>query len=319
MRKARKTILPSPSSKVMSKLEPLGKMWHNLRWLPSSLWQSLSRGTNHAGSVHLIIGIADHFEPSILSGMPGASADQHEQERRVEHWCQEYPKMADVWRDSDKHPLRHTYFYPTGQYYKPLIERLADHCRCGWGEIEIHLHHGVTAPDTPENTRRTLVEFRYVLVRHGRLSRIESHELPRYAFVHGNWALANSDRGRCCGVDEEMQILAETGCFADLTLPSAPHPAQVKKINSLYECSGPLDRRAPHRQGRDLRCGYPPARFPLIIQGPLMLNFSRKSRAWPFLRIDNGALTGANPPTVSRLHLWRKAQITVRVGRTGSL
>ncbi len=219
--------------------------------------------------------------------------------------------MADGWRDGDGHPFRHTYFYPAECYNKTLIEQLADHCRSGWGEIEIHLHHGVTAPDTPENTRRTLVEFRDVLVRHGCLSRMEGHELPRYAFVHGNWALANSDRGRCCGVDEEMQILAETGCFADLTLPSAPHPPQVKKINSLYECSGPLDRRAPHRQGRDLRCGHPPARFPLIIQGPLMLHFSRKRRGWPFLQIENGALTTANPPTLSRLHLWRKAQITV--------
>ena len=298
----------------MPELERLGKMWHNLRWLPSFLWQSLSRGSNHASSVHLIIGIADHFEPSILPGIPGASADQHEQERRVEHWCQEYPRLADEWRDSDGHPFRHTYFYPAEQYNKTLIERLADHCRSGWGEIEIHLHHGVTAPDTPENTHRTLVEFRDILVRQGCLSRMDAHELPRYAFVHGNWALANSDHGRCCGVDEEMRILAETGCFADLTLPSAPHPAQVTKINSLYECSGPLDRRAPHRHGRDLRRGRPPARLPLIIQGPLTLNFSRKGKARFFPRIENGEITSVNPPTRSRLNLWRKAQITV-IGR----
>ncbi len=150
------------------------------------------------------------------------------------------PKVADEWRDIDGHPFCHTYFYPAEQYNKTLIEQLADHCRSGWGEIEIHLHHGVSAPDTPENTRRTLVEFRDALVRHGCLSRMDAQDLPRYAFVHGNWALGNSDCGRCCGVDGEMRILSKTGCFADLTLPSAPHPAQVAKINSLYECSAPL-------------------------------------------------------------------------------
>ena len=32
-----------------------------------------------------------------------------------------------------------------------------------------------------------------------------------------------------------MQILADTGCYADLTLPSAPSRAQVAKINSLVD------------------------------------------------------------------------------------
>ena len=86
---------------------------------------------------------------------------------------------------------------------------------------------------------------------------------PRYAFVHGNWALANSAQGKFCGVDDEMQILAETGCYGDFTLP-APSSAQVRKINAIYECSLPLNRRAPHRRGRDLQSGRPPKIFPLI-------------------------------------------------------
>jgi hypothetical protein len=49
-----------------------------------------------------------------------------------------------------------------------------------------------------------------------------------------------------------------------------------------------------------------------MIQGPLALNFSIEGRTWPFLRIENGGLTSANPPTQNRLHLWRKAQITVK-------
>ena len=80
--------------------------------------------------------------------------------------------------------------------------------------------------------------------------------VPRYAFVHGNFALANSAAGRFCGVDSEMQILAETGCYADLTMPTGFwHPAQIGKMNSVYECALPLDQAAPHRQGHDLVAG----------------------------------------------------------------
>ena len=262
--------------------------------------------------MHLVIALADHFEPSIVPGAPRAYASFAEQERRVEWWCSEYPKTVEAWRDADGRPLRHTYFYPAEQYGKALIDRLAEHCRAGWGEIEIHLHHGVEAADTAENTRRVLLEFRDALAEHGCLSRWNGQGAPCYAFVHGNWALANSDAGRNCGVDDEMQILAETGCYADLTLPSAPHPTQVRKINALYECALPLDRRAPHRRGRDLRQGHTPRRFPLIIQGPLGLDFARRVWGWPVPCIDAGALTTLHPPTIHRLQLWRRSAITVK-------
>ncbi len=290
--------------------------WEEVRstvgWLPAYIWGRFVRRPAFSGPVHLIIGLADHFEPAILPGTDGARADRSEQERRLERWCREYPKVVRDWRDADGLPFRHTYFYPAEQYDQGLIDRLAEHCQTGWGEIEIHLHHGVEAPDTSENTRRQLLEFRDALAEHGCLSRLDGSGPPRYAFVHGNWALANSAQGRYCGVDDEMQILAETGCFADLTLPAAPSAAQIAKINALYECSLPLDQRAPHRRGRDLQCGRAPEILPLVIQGPLMLDFAKRKRGWPVPGIENGALTASNPPTLQRLWLWQKAAITVQ-------
>src|SRR5262249_86367 len=147
--------------------------------------------------------------------------------------------------DDDGWPLRHTYFYPAEQSDPVLIARLAEHCREGWGEIEIQLHHGVHSPDSAENTRKVILEFRDALVACGCLSQWDGVGPSRYAFVHGNWALANSAQGRCCGVDDEMQILADTGCYADFTLPSAPSSAQVGKINALYECGVPLTEAVP--------------------------------------------------------------------------
>ncbi len=259
-----------------------------------------------------MIALADHFEPAVVPRAYNARADRAEQERRMQRWCREYPRVVDRWRDADGFPFRHTYFYPAEQYDRGLVARLADHCQAGWGEVEIHLHHGHPEPDTPENTRRTLLEFRDALAGHGCLARLDGAGPPRYAFVHGNWALANSNSGRFCGVDEEMQILAETGCYADLSLPAAPNPAQVAKINSLYECGMPLNHRAPHRRGRDLASGRPPRLFPLIIQGPLMLDFSRRASGLPVPSIENGDLTMANPPTTRRLRLWQQAAIAVR-------
>jgi hypothetical protein len=254
--------------------------------------------------------LADHFEPAVAPGSGSERVGYDEQERRLERWCREYPKLVEAWRDRDGRPLSHTYFYPAEQYDRGLVERLAEHCHAGWGEIEIHLHHGTTVPDTAENTARMLTEFRDTLAGvHQCLSYIDGSGFPRYAFVHGNFALANSAGGRACGVDCEMQILAETGCYADMTLPAGPfHRAQTGKINSVYECGVPLQRRAAHSRGRDLVTGRIPA-FPLIVQGPFLFDFTAATRSQ---LIENGALTPSNPPTLRRLRLWKQAAICVQ-------
>jgi hypothetical protein len=285
----------------------LSKALLTLRWAPRYALQRLVRRPP-SGPCHLIIALADHFEPSINPGRPGEFVPRDVQEQRLERWCREVPRQLDRWRDAEGFPFRHTYFYPAEQYDEGLVERLAEHCRAGWGEVEIHLHHGIERPDTAANTRAQLLAFRDRLARrHGCLSRWDGKGEPRYAFVHGNWALANSAAGRFCGVDSEMQILAETGCYADFTLPSAPSPAQVGKINALYECALPLDRRAPHRRGRDLRRGRSPRTFPLTVQGPLALG-RRGMRPV----IDNAEISGGNPATLARLERWLRTPITVR-------
>ncbi|HEV7217892.1 MAG TPA: hypothetical protein VGN39_03375 [Terriglobales bacterium] len=286
------------------------KLTYGARWLPNYLWQRMHRNAN-SRPVHLIIALADHFEPSVLPHQGASPVPLEMQERKLETWCQDYPQAVTQWRDAEGYPLRHTYFYPAEQYHKDLIDRLAQHCSAGWGEIEIHLHHGIGTPDSSENVRRQLLEFRDALAtQHGSLCYMDGHGSPRYAFVHGNFALANSARDINCGVDSEIQVLAETGCYADLTLPTAPfHPGQVGKINSLYECSLPLNTRAAHRRGRDLERGRTPKIFPLMVQGPLLPDFHPKGRRW--LSIENGALTKPNPPSLHRLRLWKRAAVRV--------
>jgi hypothetical protein len=265
-----------------------------------------------SGPVHLILALADHFEPAFDPTSGYKRVPRPEQLRREEVWFREYPKVIERLRDHDGRPLVHTYFYPAEQYDEELVEMLAEHCHAGWGETEIHLHHGMHEPDTAENTRRQLIEFRDQLAfRHRCLSIAEGSTMPRYGFVHGNFALANSAGGLFCGVDSEMQILAETGCYADFTLPSALwHPAQTAKVNSVYECELPLGEVAPQRKGRDLAVGRAPKTWPLIVQGPLVTDLGGSLRNVKPV-IENGAITGFAPMSMRRLAFWKKAQVRV--------
>jgi len=259
-----------------------------------------------------MIALADHFEPAIDPENGRNRVPRPEQERRIEWWTREYPEVVDRWRDHDGRPLTHTYFYPAEQYDEGLLEMLADHCHAGWGEVEIHLHHGWNQPDTAENTRKVLTECRdHLAYRHRCLSLEAGSQQPRYSFVHGDFALANSSDGHACGVDSEMKILAETGCYADFTLPTGLlHPAQTAKINSVYECALPLEQAAPHRKGRGLIVGRSPQIFPLMVQGPLLTDRKRSLRSMRLI-LETGAITRPNPPTLHRLSLWKQARVHV--------
>jgi len=131
-----------------------------------------------------------------------------------------------------------------------------------------------------------------------------------YAFVHGDQALANSAGDRYCGVDSEMQILTDTGCYADFTLPAAPGESQVLRINSIYHCGRAAYERIPHRSGPSLRVGLQPE-LPVLITGPQVFDWGRQIYGLPVPRVDDGALTGNSPLSLIRLDRWRNAHIGV--------
>jgi len=269
------------------------------KWRANEL---VRRWRDSDGETHIILLIANHYEPGL--GEPAL--------RRVEKWCELAQATGDAVRDHDGTPFRHTNFFPAEQYERPLLDRLASLQSSGYGEVEIHLHHGLEKPDTVENTRMILEDFRDTLaIEHKCLSRESRSARPSYGFVHGNWALANSAGGRYCGVDSEMQILAETGCYADFTLPSAPDESQVPKINAIYECGKPLSQRVPHRSGVNLEVGraFKP---PVIFTGPLVFDWSRRVRGLPVPRIEDGALAANYPLNLNRFISWGKANISVR-------
>ena len=282
------------------------KLKWSLPWLVRyPFWRAgklLIGGGNPDGLTHIVFVVANHFEPGV--GRQAVAP--------VDNWCKLASATGRSLRDHDGTSFRHTYFFPAEQYDCDSIEKLCALQSEGMGEVEIHLHHGVEKPDNASNTQRLLETFRDTLAyRHRCLSLDGSSSLPRYAFVHGNSALANSAGGRNCGVDSEMEVLASTGCYADFTLPSAPDQSQVPKINSIYQCGNSLQEARPHRSGPDLKVGDKPS-LPIIVNGPLVFDWSRRIHGLPVPRIDDGALARNYPLQMDRFRRWQSAQIGIK-------
>ncbi len=185
-------------------------------------------------------------------------------------------------------------------------------------EVEVHLHHN---SDNPQSLKEKLHEGVEKLTWRNFLCRDENNSI-RYGFIHGDWALANSHpKGRFCGVNNELSILRQTGCYADFTMPSAPDPTQSRIINSIYYAADTgrpraFDTGEPVKVNKSPPDQYTPVftrpyeNELLLVQGPLGLNW-RKRKWGIFPRIENGDLTGANPPTIERLKLWIKLHIHI--------
>jgi hypothetical protein len=274
------------------------------RWLATYIAQAGKRGAPPAGKpVHVLLCIADHYEPMV--GRP--STEQAAQ--RVENWVSQYPRLFAGVRDSDGKPPQHTFFFPIDEYDAKHVDAIAGLCRAGYGEVEIHHHHD---HDTAEALGKRLTSFVELFRdRHGVLPRDRRTGKAMYGFVHGNWALDNSrPDGRWCGVNNELDVLRETGCYADFTLPSAPSPTQTRKINSIYYAKDDPARPKSHDWGVDAGAGPRPADSLMLIQGPLLLNW-RSRRFGIVPRIENACLQSSQPPTMARLNLWLRARVQV--------
>jgi hypothetical protein len=267
---------------------------------------------------HLLFCICDHYEPlhgqGTVSGGAPVSAEAFDRgTERVGAWRTRYPELARRFRDSNGRSPRHTFFFPGEQYDPRLVEPLGEMCAMGLGEVEIHLHHdGDTRASLKASLEKTLSD----LSQHGLVPRRPSGSAANgvggsWAFIHGNWCLANARKdGRWCGVDDEMALLYELGCYADFTFPSAPDESQPGIVNAIYYPRGDVARRRAYEEGDFVRVGMAKRDRLLLIEGPLAL--ARRPGSLR-LRIENGNIDWADPPTAARLRTW----VDQRVGVEG--
>lgn len=272
-------------------------------WMFSYLRQNWREPPPHGMTKHLMFCFVDHYEP-------GWEQPSYETEcARVARWSREYPKLCAGHRDADGHGPIHTFFYPEEEYRPEHLEALVDLCRMGLGEVEIHLHHD---NDTEDGLREKLRRFTQLLAsRHDALPRDPMTGQPRWAFIHGNWALDNCHpSGTGCGVNNELIVLREEGCYADYTLPAAPDPCQTRTINKIYYASDDPLRPKSHDHGVRVGVARPASGDMMIVQGPLgFMWHNRKFGVIP--RIENADVRTSSPPTPERIDSWVETGIHV--------
>lgn len=263
--------------------------------------RKVARQPRPNGTVHIMFCFVDHFEPL------AANADDAQGMRRVTRWMADYREIASHHHDADGHHPSHSFFYPEEEYRPQYLNEIAALCKDGYGEVEVHLHHD---NDTEAGLRAKLAGFTKTLYESHGLLMPHSTTIP-FAFIHGNWALDNARRDGCwCGINNELIVLREAGCYADFTLPSAPSDTQTRTINSIYYATDDPAKPKSHDTGIPLAVGRPASGDLLIFQGPLSLHWKRRKLGlWP--RVENGDIAPCDIPIEERIPVWVRQRIHV--------
>lgn len=273
------------------------------RWLPGYAFElarrAVKRRVRTEGPRHLLVAMCDHHEPF------NGGFDEDRGTRRMKAWHDGYPKLAGSYRDADGRPPRHSFFFPGEEYRPYFLDALGDLAKLGFGEVEVHLHHdGDTRASLTQKFEQTLADFS----KHGHISRAADGSF-RWAFIHGNWALANPRRdGKWCGVDDELPLLHRLGCYADFTFPAAPDECQPNIVNQIYWPTGDLNAKRCYEHGARARVGEVMTDRLLMMTGPIALA-KRPGRLMG--RLEGAAVTAVDPATPARARTWTRQDIHV--------
>lgn len=245
-----------------------------------------------AGPTHVMFTFADHFEP-------------HDQ-ATMDRWLPAYRQMASQYRDADGRMPQHSWFWFFSHSDEPeslsFLQQLAGMVYDGFGEVELHFHHG---SDTEPTWRRKMDRMIKLSQSTGALVTAERQPRTAFGFIHGMWALDNS-RGTHCGVNNEIALLRDLGCYADFTHPSwgPMHPATV---NRLYYVADDPARPKSYDAGPRMRVGGEAAGDLLIFEGPSVVRFRRFRPVY-----DHGDVTMEDQPTPERIDAWVRTGVHVQ-------
>ncbi len=272
---------------------------HNI-WLYDYVFNQDS-GSRPEGITDIIVLTVDHWEPG--TRVPERNL------KIVNAWMTGYRSLADQHLDSDGRKLQHTFYYPLEQFAGYQVDSLVQLCSEGYGDIEVHLHH---QNDTEETLRRKMLDGIDSLQAHGAL--ISEDGQTHFSFIHGNWALDNSrnENGmNFCGVNNEITVLLDLGCYADFTFPALEGTAQPSWVNKIYYAIDDPEKPKSYDTGILSRQGLQSSPDQLMIfEGPMMINWSD----WRFKThptIDDGCLYKDLLPSFDRFELWVEADIRV--------
>lgn len=262
-------------------------------WLAPYLADRLRKNLRTTRLKRIWVAITDHYEPL------GMGASVETALGRVAAWRDKWPRIAsDAPPDSAGQCPQYSFFYPQEEYRRELLDGIAEMVRLGVGDVEVHLHH--------DNEERgsfiaKMTEFcRRLTDDHGLLRQQDGRTV--FGFIHGNWALDNSrPDGKWCGLNGEIALLRDLGCYADFTMPSLPSPTQGRVVNRIYWCTSNADGR-PKSYDRGIEASVGGGRRGdlLMMTGPLGVRWA--GRLLP--RLETGEIAGYDLATPARVRQW---------------
>lgn len=262
-------------------------------WLMPYLNDRLQKRGRSGKPKRAWVAVTDHYEPLGMGASLGTAL------RRVALWRDEWPRIAGYApRDAAGQRPQYSFFYPQEEYQREVVDGIAEIVRLGVADVEVHLHHD---REQRESFLAKVSEFCLQLTgNHGLLRQRNGRTL--FGFIHGNWALDNSrPDGRWCGLQDEIALLRDLGCYADFTMPSLPSATQSRIVNKIYWCTSDPDHRPRcFDRGIEAAPGGGTRGDLLMITGPLGLRFG--NRAVP--RLETGEIAGYDLPTRSRVRHW---------------
>ena len=273
---------------------------HAELWFPGYLRSRMkNRAPGAPGRVWLAL--ADHWEPYWLH-----PSDEVARER-VAVWAARWPAIAARHQDSRGRPPQYTFYYPQEEYRPEFLDSLAKMVRAGIADVDIHIHHDGEGQQNFLDRMRGFIDV--LSNRHGLLRKHGGRTV--FGFIHGNWALANSrPDGRYCGLNNEITLLRDLGCYADFTMPAAGSPAQSRLVNTIYWVKDdPRRRPRSYDQGVPVREGQPGGGDLLMIPGPLGIRWRERFKP----RMECGEIAHQDWPTAYRVRRW--LDLAPRIGK----
>jgi hypothetical protein len=271
---------------------------HAELWLPGYVRGRLKNWAA-PGPSRVWVAIADHWEP--YRGKPSEDVALG----HVAVWSQGWPRIAARHADSEGKPPQYTFYYPEEDYRPGILDTLAAMTRQGIADVDVHIHHDGEGQQNFVDRMNGFIET--LSGRHGLLRKHKGRTV--FGFIHGNWALDNSrPDGRCCGLNNEIALLRDLGCYADFTMPSGDSATQSRTVNSIYWVTDDALRPRSYDRGVPVRPGAPGSGDLLMITGPLGLRWRERLKP----RLETGEIAHQDLPTAYRVERW--LQLAPRIG-----
>lgn len=251
---------------------------------------NLTRGSN--SPVHLYIALCDYFEPFC------GDVSQEIAEHRVVTWCKEYSRIAMFHQDTcGKFPI-HTLFFSEEDYNPQLLDILNRLYKRHLADIEMFLPLTFEPID---NFRRKVEEFRDVLFHHHGFLRKGDDEKITYGFSHGFYSLyEHTTRTATSALSERIQILIDTGCFADFSYLTKKTCKKI--ISNLNSSAQPQNTDST----QPLASVFPKEwtiKNLATIQDPAIFKWNPQiSKIFPFF--ENGEISASKKFLPFRANLW---------------